>query len=391
MNTNFQDHCDKLRASARRVIRMERRGIGGLLAKTAAGTAVVTGVAIGYAASWGAAVAHAGTHRAELQYSCTAVGLGTQSSSFVLTWDSPDAVTVGTPTPPIRFAVTVQIPSFEVEVARTYEGYSSVGETGHATVTVTAPQEDLSRSVPFGIPSTGMPASGPLTVTATGTLPSFALTRPGVAKITVGAVTERVTPRDANGNPVAFGIVDETCAPESGRSVLLQSVQINPAPTPTHRHEPRAASPSPARPAPVTRPPSSVITPTPSVITPTPRTRPQAGVSGRDVALIGVPALVIAGAGGLVAWRLLRHRAGRPLCHREEEAVPLGPGGVLPSRTGTGHSERLTLNSSACCCGHAGRSFCGSGAWEKDPSDRCSRRISAHSSKVITHPFCHAR
>lgn len=25
------------------------------------------------------------------------------------------------------------------------------------------------------------------------------------------------------------------------------------------------------------------------------------------------------------------------------------------------------------------------------PSDRRSRRISAHSSKVITHPFCHAR
>ena len=25
------------------------------------------------------------------------------------------------------------------------------------------------------------------------------------------------------------------------------------------------------------------------------------------------------------------------------------------------------------------------------PSDRCRRRISAHSSKVITDPFCHAR
>jgi hypothetical protein len=239
--------------------------------------------------------------------------MGTKSGSENLNWNFPDAVTAGQPTPPFTFTSSEEVPSFDVEIAHTYQGYSSISLNGEASVTVSAPQEDISRTVSYSMPTTTVPASGSLTLTISGTFPSLTFPGPGVAQVTVGTITVYQTARDANGNPMSFGTFTETCTPTSGKSVLLQSVQINPAPATTRPSASASASASKSAPRQTqshqyefgsssdssshTR--SGRATSQPS---PTSTTHPPVAISGKEIGIIAAAAVGIMGIAGLAAW-----------------------------------------------------------------------------------------
>lgn len=297
MNRCFQDHC------------------GGLLVKSVAGAIVVTGTAIGYAGFWGTAVAHASTHQETLQLTCTAPNGGSQSGSGTLSWDFPDAVTVGQSTPPDHITMTAQSQSSNVGEAYSFYDVRSVSENGDASVTVSAPQGDIPFTLPYS-DAAQVPASGSITTVSHFTLPSFPVTRPGVAKFTIGKITLNMTPRDANGNVVPPGTVSGTCTADPA---VVGSFQINPAPqntqspgptttatgptSPSHPSpKPTSPSPSSVDTSPVILPPSPVPTPTP---TPSPTTNLLARLTGNDMAILGSSAVACVVIGALVAALVL--------------------------------------------------------------------------------------
>jgi len=293
--------------------------VGSLLTKAATGAIIATGIAISQAGSWGTGLARASTHQVTLQYSCTFPIIGAVPITGVVSWDFPDAVTVGKPTLPAPFTVTAQVPSSYVEAAHRFLGIASASGSGEGSVMVIAPQGDIPLSIPASVPSTSVPATGPITLVITSTFPSLTPTQPGVAKVRLGTITIHITPRDADGNVTFLGTVNSTCTPDPGQNNLMASVLINPAPRiaePAPHPTPVKSSRTPYRstlpPSASTLPPSPSPThyaPAPTHTLPAPL--PDPGPSGKDIAIISGSALAVAaGAAGLrllLRWRT-RHR-----------------------------------------------------------------------------------
>ena len=279
--------------------------------KTAIGAAVATGTAIGAPGAWETGVAYASTHHASLQYSCTFPVIGSQPITAVVDWSFPDTVTVGTHMPPVPFTVTVQVPSSDVEAAHDELGIYSASGYGSASAKVIAPQGNIPVKLTGSVPSTNVPAYGSITVVVHSTFPSLTPTQPGVAKITLGALTMHITPRDAGGNVWSYGPITSpitsTCTLAPGQDNVVMSLLINPVPQITTT-APRQTTPKP----PPTPTNSTMPTPTPTNHPhPTPTLTRMANpdppsdhrASWAEVAVIAGVAAVV---GGGAVWLLAR-------------------------------------------------------------------------------------
>jgi hypothetical protein len=273
-----------------------------IYSKAAIGIAVGVGAGVGL---WGTGVAHASTHRVPLQFECSFPVIGDQPVSGEIDWDFPGAVTVGRPTPPVPITATIEVPSGDIEAAHQFLGVASASGNGTGSATVVAPQGNIPVSLSASVPSTNVPASGSVTVVIPATFPSITPTRPGVAKVTMGAITMHITPRDSSGGVTFPGTVTSTCTLAPGQSDVVASIRIDPAPQVTvPTVHPTTAAPTPThhpRPTPPPHPPSPTHTARP---TPTP-TRTFAapvadsGPSGGTIAAIGGSAAVVGG--GVIA------------------------------------------------------------------------------------------
>lgn len=123
-----------------------------------------------------------------------------------------------------------------------------------------APGGNIPVAARLTVPRTRVPASGPLTVHATGATPGLSFHRPGHATITFDNHLDlHFTPRDASGNPTAAGKVDFSCTVDPGQSTVVYSFDITPPPasSPTTGTTKPPASPTVNAPQTSTAPPGA--------------------------------------------------------------------------------------------------------------------------------------
>nr|WSZ99540.1 hypothetical protein OH820_31280 [Streptomyces sp. NBC_00857] len=126
--------------------------------------------------------------------------------------DIPNAIRVGKASPKSALNGVATVDAGFTELAPLV-GAKTLEGSLDGNATVTAPGESTPLTVPMTITRTTIPASGSFDITAKGTAPSLTFSRPGKAKVTVGALTLHLTPRDANGNTTPVGAISRGIIP----------------------------------------------------------------------------------------------------------------------------------------------------------------------------------
>lgn len=194
-----------------------------------------------------------------LRYTCSFPLIGDQPMTTTLVWNASDRHAVGQATPPLPVNASGTIGPFVTEALR-LAGATTVEGAADATAVVGAPEGDIGVTTPLTVPSTAVPASGPMTFTAHGTAPSVVFNRPGDARITVGGLALHMTPRNANGDLTVLGVVQASCELDPGQNGVLASFRILPAAGSTT--PPTGVPPQPTPAGPVA--PGSPTDPSPS-------------------------------------------------------------------------------------------------------------------------------
>jgi hypothetical protein len=249
--------------------RVNRRAVSrrGVLAWVCWGIAALlaAGCALGLTASG----AVAGQVPIILHYSCRLPLVGTQSLTATLVWPSGlQTTTVDTRTPSLPVEVTGTVAS----AARTVVSFASIEwieGTAHVSAEIMAPQGDISENVKLTVPRTNVSTgSGPLTVPASGSIPSVLLSQTGQAKVVVGAVVIHLATLTASGALSHLGNISVPCTLDSGQTGVVSSLQILPVASSAARSSPTAqAAPRPT--------PTQTPTPTHAhTQTPAPRSSP---------------------------------------------------------------------------------------------------------------------
>lgn len=218
-----------------------------------------------------------------LNYHCTFPLVGSQSLKVVINTDLPKTVNAGQATG------AFDIKAVSTINADTVSGLGLIGATtleGSATASakVAAPGLDLPVSVPIALEKTNIPPSGEMNINATGKTPSLTFTQPGQAKITVGDLALKVTPRKADGSVTGItpdGTINAPCTQDAGQNNTLATITINggtPTPPPSSETPPPSSDTPP--PSSVTPPPSS-DTPPPTSDTPPPGSKFVFGIDGK--------------------------------------------------------------------------------------------------------------
>lgn len=188
-----------------------------------AAVALVVTAAVG-AVGWGAGSANAG--EVTLQYQCSLPPFPTQDMTLRLTWNAPDSVPVGQRTPAVPVNGTATMGDVVTQTLGLI-GATTVEGTLDATGVVVAPEGDLHVAVSVTVPRTDVPASGPITIAASGTAPVLVFHQPGHAMITADSgFMVHIVPRDANGNLTFAGELDASCALDAGQNNVLTSFDI---------------------------------------------------------------------------------------------------------------------------------------------------------------------
>ncbi|WP_146074960.1 DUF6801 domain-containing protein [Streptomyces sp. Ru73] len=194
---------------------------------TVAGVAAAAG---GLVAGPGAGSAAAAPVSRTLNYTCSVQAVS-QRAAVTIDADVSRSAVVGKPTRRFAIHATSQV-SDAGTTGLNWIGVKTVEGTVDADVRVTAGQDGARLTVPFTVPRTRVPESGPFDVKGTGTAPSRTFHHPGKAEISVGDLVLHVVPRDANGK-VNPGRTDVPCTLDPGQNPVLASFDITRAGTPS--------------------------------------------------------------------------------------------------------------------------------------------------------------
>lgn len=192
-----------------------------------------------------------------LNYHCNLPLVGSQSLKVVINTDLPLSVKTGQPTG------TFDIKAISTINADTVSGLNLIGATtlegqAIAAANVAAPGLNLPVKVPNDIAKQDIPATGEMTVNAAGKTPSLTFNQPGEAKITVGDLQLKVTPRKADGSVTGItpdGTIDAPCTQDPGQANTLATIKIGEGGGGTTTTTPPPSSTT------TTQPPSSTTTP----------------------------------------------------------------------------------------------------------------------------------
>jgi hypothetical protein len=232
-----------------------------ILARIGWGTAVL--LAAGGALGLTAGTAAAGQAPTTLQYSCQLPLLGAQSLTATFAWPSGlQKPTVDTRTPrlPVQVAATV---ASAARILVSLDGIESIEGTADVSTEIIAPQGDISENVKLSVPFTDVSTGiGPLTVPASGLLPSVVLSQPGQATVIVGAVVIQLATLTPSGAPSILRNISIPCTLNPGQTGIVSSLQILPIVLPAARPS-SAAQAAPTRTAASTQPPSPTRAATP--------------------------------------------------------------------------------------------------------------------------------
>ncbi|MDQ7805110.1 hypothetical protein Q5425_15295 [Amycolatopsis sp. A133] len=202
-----------------------------------------------------------------LNYHCTLPLVGSQSLKVVINTDLPTTVNTGQATGAFDIKAVSTI-NADTVAGLSLIGATTIEGTATAAATVAAPSLNLPVNVPITLDKTNIPASGELNINAAGKTPSLTFTQAGQAKITVGDLQLKVTPRKADGSVTGItpdGTIDAPCTQDAGQNNTLATITINGG---------GGTTTPPVTTPPVTTPPTT----TPPVTTPPTTTPPGGGI-----------------------------------------------------------------------------------------------------------------
>lgn len=174
----------------------------------------------------GADVAAAAPVSLTATYSCNFPLLDPQPVKVTISSDIPTAVGKGETTPAFDLRAVSEVPA---EAARALRGLGArtIGGTASASASLTLPGGiDLPLKVPVALETTDIPASGGLTVVATGQTPPLTFSEAGVARIDVGDLVLTLSPRLVDGTLAGTNTFESECAQDPGQNRTLTTIQV---------------------------------------------------------------------------------------------------------------------------------------------------------------------
>jgi hypothetical protein len=164
-------------------------------------------------------------------YTCSESSPFSQPVTVQVGWDAPQPMPAGQATA-ATVDITVTMGSV-VTWALGLEGVASVEGSGEAAGVADAPGKNSPTAVRLTVPRTEVPASGPMTVHATGSLPRHVFDQPGHTTINLANdLAAHMIPRDASGNVMTAGESDFSCALDPGQNAVMLSFDVRPIPAP---------------------------------------------------------------------------------------------------------------------------------------------------------------
>ena len=215
-----------------------------------------------------------------VQYSCKLPIVGGTSLTATIAWPNGlQSATVDTRTPrlPVQVAATV------ASAARTVVSFARIKwieGTADVSAEIMAPQGDIREHATLTVPRTDVSTgSGPLTIPASGPIPSVLLSQTGQAKVVVGAVVIHLATLTASGSLSVLGNISVSCTLDPGQTGVVTWVQI--LPVAASAAQPASATQAAPRPT-STRTSTPTQTPKPTQ-TPTPPPAPSPSPSPQSV------------------------------------------------------------------------------------------------------------
>lgn len=105
-------------------------------------------------------------------------------------------------------------------------GAASIEGTASAGVTLANGPLTLPLALPLTVAKTAVPASGPFTTNASGSVPPVQLPNAGRTTLTIGGFSARLTPKKADGSFTGLGSFTSDCTLDAGQDPVLLSFDL---------------------------------------------------------------------------------------------------------------------------------------------------------------------
>lgn len=191
----------------------------------------------------GAVSARAAESSLTLSYTCTFPAIGSRSVIATYGQNLPGSVTQGVPNSPSAATADIVAPAV-ITKGLNLVGAATVSGSAVASQSVTNGAARFGEPVAYTVPGTPVPASGAFTMHATGTFPSVTYPNAGTATITVGDLSQTLTPRNSRGKPTVLGTFTSACTQVPGQDNVLGTFPVRAALTATTTTVASSANPS---------------------------------------------------------------------------------------------------------------------------------------------------
>jgi hypothetical protein len=191
----------------------------------------------------GAVSARAAESSLTLSYTCTFPVIGSRAVTTTYGQDLPVSVTQGVPNSPSGATADIVVPAV-VTKGLNLVGAATISGSAVASQSVANGAARFGGPVTYTVPSMPVPASGAFTMHAAGTFPSVTYPNAGTATISVGDLSQTLTPLNSRGKPTALGTFTVPCTQVPGQNNALGTFPVHAPLTATTTTVDSSANPS---------------------------------------------------------------------------------------------------------------------------------------------------
>jgi hypothetical protein len=173
----------------------------------------------------GAVSAQAAETSLALNYTCTFPVIGSRPVTATYGQNLPVSVTQGVPNSPSGVTADIVVPA-AVTRGLNLVGAATISGSAVAGQSVVNGAARFGGPVSYTVPSTPVPASGAFTMHATGTFPSVSYPNAGTATISVGDLSQTLTPLNSRGRPTVLGTFTVPCTQVPGQNNALGTFPV---------------------------------------------------------------------------------------------------------------------------------------------------------------------
>ncbi len=168
----------------------------------------------------------------ELDYRCNFPLMAGEPVVVRVTTDLPRRLAVGERMPPITLETADTVSAYAAKGLTTMYAATLEGTADASAVLTTPDGLRLPLTVPNVLEKAEIPKTGEFTVQSRGSTPGLVFDTPGEARITVGDLLLRLTPRDASGELTGLGTFESECVQVPGQNDVLAVIQVGDEPGP---------------------------------------------------------------------------------------------------------------------------------------------------------------